>query len=110
MNGKDKKDITPLLYLGVALSKTRGKAQKAVEVFNEAFGYTLEKPGTRTELWSRAYMSRLLRRMDRVREAETQEKLIRSEDAFLVTCTKAKARIPRAYMFGIVITYSARVG
>ncbi|KAJ6610453.1 hypothetical protein B0H10DRAFT_2224948 [Mycena sp. CBHHK59/15] len=54
-------DVTPMLYLSVALHKEPGQEDAAFK----------------TQLWSRACFSRLLRRMGRVADAEQQEEKIR---------------------------------
>ncbi|KAJ6612819.1 hypothetical protein B0H10DRAFT_2222838 [Mycena sp. CBHHK59/15] len=54
-------DVTPMLYLSVALHKEPGQEDAAFK----------------TQLWSRACFSRLLRRTGRVADAEQQEEKIR---------------------------------
>ncbi|KAJ7094004.1 hypothetical protein B0H15DRAFT_831567 [Mycena belliarum] len=77
-NPDSEKDVTPLLYLAVALHKQPGKESDAVGHFRAAY---VAAPAVefqyRTQLWSRACFSRLLRRMGRTAEAEEQEKVIR---------------------------------
>jgi hypothetical protein len=80
INQGNKRDVVPLLYLGVALHKVQGKEEEALKAFKDGFGYNELHPGStgpNTELWAQASMSRLLRRMGRVSEAEEQETKIR---------------------------------
>ena len=68
------KDLIPLLYLGVALSKTEAK-EEAVAVLEEALNEADKRyydTGPRNVLWARAHLSRLLRSMNRQREAKQQ--------------------------------------
>ena len=75
-----KRDVTPELYLAVAIHKVPDKAQEALLLFSSAFEHldTDDAPavGPRSELWARASWARLLRRLERVAEAEAQEQLI----------------------------------
>ena len=75
-----KRDISPELYLAVALHKVPGKEEESNALFSSAFAHFDEhgQPGLgpRSELWARAAWARLLRRMERVREAEVQEQAI----------------------------------
>lgn len=75
-----KRDVTPELYLAVAIHKVPEKEQEAVSLFASAFQHLDESgvraPGPRSELWARASWARLLRRLDRVQEAEAQEQAI----------------------------------
>ncbi|KIM89070.1 hypothetical protein PILCRDRAFT_60840, partial [Piloderma croceum F 1598] len=74
-------DFVPLLYLGVALHKVEGKEEDALKAFKDGFIYNELHPGRtgpNTELWAQASMSRLLRRMGKVSEAEKQEAEIRT--------------------------------
>ena len=69
-----------MLYLGVALHKAEGKEEEALKAFKDGFRYNELRPGStgpNTELWAQASMSRLLRRMGRVSDAEEQEAEIR---------------------------------
>jgi hypothetical protein len=73
-------DVTPLLYLGVSLHKAEGKEAEALKAFEDGFKYNGLRPGQtgpNTELWAKASMSRLLRRMGKVSEAEEKEAEIR---------------------------------
>ncbi|KAI0770622.1 hypothetical protein C8Q74DRAFT_1276528 [Fomes fomentarius] len=75
-----KRDVTPELYLAVAIHKVPEKEQEAVSLFTSAFQHLDESgmrpPGPRSELWARASWARLLRRLDRVQEAQAQEQAI----------------------------------
>jgi hypothetical protein len=75
-------DVIPLLYHGVALHKVPGQENAALNAFTTAFDHGVDIGSTKTMLWARGSMSRLLRRMGRVPEAEEQEKEIRSELSF----------------------------
>jgi len=67
-----------LLYLGVALHKTHGKEEEALKAFRDGFRYLRPgQTGPNTELWARGSMSRLLRKMGRISEAEKEESAIR---------------------------------
>jgi len=71
-------DDTPEMYLGVALHKQPGQEEAAITHFQTA---NTSSPAIgrqyRTQLWSRACFSRLLRRMGKIQEAEEQEDDIR---------------------------------
>ena len=75
-----KRDVTPELYLAVAIHKVPDKEQEALLLFSSAFEHldTDDAPalGPRSELWARAGWARLVRRLDSVTEAEAQERLI----------------------------------
>jgi len=75
----DTKDVVPMLYLSVALSKVPGEEQKAVEMFHEAVAnvYGVVQFPFRTLLWTRGHISKLMRRMGEVKAAEQQEQAIR---------------------------------
>jgi hypothetical protein len=73
------KDVVPLLYLGVALSRCRDKDEEALEVLTQALDtadQTRDK-FVKNALWARAELSRLLRRIGRQTEAEGYESEIR---------------------------------
>lgn len=72
-------DLTPALYLAVALHKVPGQEAAAVRHFKAAYAYapTIEIQYHHTQLWSRACFSRLLRRLGRIAEAMQEEKKIR---------------------------------
>lgn len=72
-------DVIPSLYLGVALHKVPGQESAALKAFTTAFDHGVDIGSTNTMLWARGCMSRLLRRMGKVPEAEEQESEIRSE-------------------------------
>ena len=69
-----KRDVTPELYLAVAIHKSPEKEQEALSLFSSSLEHldSDDAPamGPRSELWSRA---RLARRLDPVAEAEAQE-------------------------------------
>ncbi|KAI0332840.1 hypothetical protein GY45DRAFT_1359993 [Cubamyces sp. BRFM 1775] len=75
-----KRDVAPELYLAVSIQNMPGKEEEALTLFSEAFndfeanGAPLLGP--RSELWARAHWSRLLRRFERVQEAQVQEQTI----------------------------------
>ena len=72
-----KRDATPELFLAVTLVKSPEKEEEALSLFSSAFAHIdaddSPGPGPRSELWARASWARLLRRMDRIAEAEEQE-------------------------------------
>lgn len=72
--------MNPELYLAVAIHQVQGKEEEALSLFSSAFNHfesnDVPPPGPRSELWARANWARLLRRLDRVREAEAQEQAI----------------------------------
>ena len=74
-----KTDIIPSLYLGVALHKIPGQENAALDAFTAAFDHGVDLGSTNTMLWARGCMSRLLRRMGKIQDAEEQESQIRSE-------------------------------
>ena len=74
-----KTDVIPSLYLGVALHKVPGQESAALNAFTAAFDYGVDDGSAKTVLWARGCMSRLLRRMGKVPEAEKQESEIRSD-------------------------------
>ncbi|KAL1946040.1 hypothetical protein VTO73DRAFT_15167 [Trametes versicolor] len=75
-----KMDVTPALYLAVAIHGTPEKEQEALSLFADAFAdfdaNGAPALGPRSELWARAHWARLLRRLARVPEAEAQEQFI----------------------------------
>ncbi|RPD74036.1 hypothetical protein L226DRAFT_509882 [Lentinus tigrinus ALCF2SS1-7] len=75
-----RRDVTPELYLAVAINKIPEKQQEALSIFASAFDHYEEHGnpalGPRSELWARASWARLLRRVERVRDAEVQERAI----------------------------------
>ncbi|KAJ7481623.1 hypothetical protein FB451DRAFT_1236647 [Mycena latifolia] len=72
-------DVTPVMYLGVALHKEPGQEDAAVRHFQAAYAYAPAiEMQHKTQLWSRACFSRLLRRMGKIEEAEEQENAIRT--------------------------------
>ncbi|KAI0373765.1 hypothetical protein BV20DRAFT_675059 [Pilatotrama ljubarskyi] len=75
-----KRDVTPELYLAVAIQRVPEREQEALALFVDAFGDldTNGAPafGPRSELWARAHWARLLRRVERVEEAQVQEQII----------------------------------
>ncbi|RPD56092.1 hypothetical protein L227DRAFT_579064 [Lentinus tigrinus ALCF2SS1-6] len=75
-----RRDVTPELYLAVAINKIPEKQQEALSLFSSAFDHYEEHGnpafGPRSELWARASWARLLRRVERVRDAEVQERAI----------------------------------
>ena len=72
-------DVVPLLFLGVALHKIPGQESAALNAFTTAFDHGVDADSPKSMLWARGSMSRLLRRMGKVPEAEEQESEIRSE-------------------------------
>ncbi|KAG7453274.1 uncharacterized protein BT62DRAFT_990161 [Guyanagaster necrorhizus] len=65
------KDVTPMLYLAASYAKQPGKEAEAERVFKEV---EKESWGSwRTNLWARAHMSRMYRRVGKTAEAEEQE-------------------------------------
>ncbi|KAM6494606.1 hypothetical protein JOM56_009229 [Amanita muscaria] len=70
-------DVVPLLYLGVALHKVPGEESAALNAFTTAFDHGVDVGSTSTMLWARGCMSRLLRRLGKIQEAEQQESEIR---------------------------------
>ncbi|KAI0777836.1 hypothetical protein BD413DRAFT_467903 [Trametes elegans] len=75
-----KRDVAPELYLAVAIHKEPAREQEALSLFADAFGDVEENgapvPGPRSELWARASWARLLRRVQRVQDAQVQEQAI----------------------------------
>ncbi|KAI0823996.1 hypothetical protein BC628DRAFT_1420426 [Trametes gibbosa] len=75
-----KRDVAPELYLAVAIHRTSGKEAEALALFSAAFDDVdangAPALGPRSELWARAHWARLLRRVGRVQDAETQEQSI----------------------------------
>ncbi|KAK0227581.1 hypothetical protein IW262DRAFT_544391 [Armillaria fumosa] len=69
-HGPEEKDVTPTLYLAVSYSKQPGKEADAERVFK---GVENSMEAWRTNLWARAHMSRMYRRMGKTAEAEEQE-------------------------------------
>ncbi|KAH9886071.1 hypothetical protein C8Q73DRAFT_658829 [Cubamyces lactineus] len=75
-----KRDVAPALYLAVSIQQVPGKEEEALTLFSAAFT-DLETNdvlalGPRSELWARAHWSRLLRRFERIQEAQVQEQTI----------------------------------
>ncbi|KZP16822.1 hypothetical protein FIBSPDRAFT_1047281 [Athelia psychrophila] len=67
-------DVTPTLWLAVALHKTPGQEERALALHARAIGATQPgQNGFRTMLWAKANMSRMLRRMGKVAEAQKNE-------------------------------------
>ena len=85
-------DVIPSLYLGVALHKVPGEEDAALNAFTAAFDHGVDVNSNKTMLWARGCMSRLLRRMGKVPEAEAQEAEIRSKlfRCFEVVCSNFK--------------------
>lgn len=79
-NGDKKVDVVPNLYLAVALSKVAGEETRAIETYKLAVDNLhsgpLKKP-QKNLIWAMANMAHLFRRLDRIPEAEEQEKLAR---------------------------------
>ncbi|KAI0642959.1 hypothetical protein C8Q79DRAFT_198915 [Trametes meyenii] len=75
-----KRDVIPELYLAVAIHNAPGKEQEALVLFSDAFAdfdaNGAPALGPRSELWARAHWARLLRRVERVQEAQVQEQAI----------------------------------
>ncbi|KAJ6591111.1 hypothetical protein DFH09DRAFT_193727 [Mycena vulgaris] len=72
-------DVTPMMYLGVALHKQPGQEDAAVRQFQAAYAAAPAiEMQYQTQLWSRACFSRLLRHMGRTEEATEQEDRIRN--------------------------------
>ncbi|KAI0629988.1 hypothetical protein C8Q77DRAFT_1139757 [Trametes polyzona] len=75
-----RRDVAPELYLAVAIHKVPEKQEEALALFASAFdefdANGAPALGPRSELWARANWARLLRRLERVQEAETQEQAI----------------------------------
>ena len=81
-------DVIPLLFQGVALHKVPGQENTALNAFTTAFNHGADVAGsTKNVLWARGAMSRLLRRMGKVPEAEEQESEIRLGE--LIRCLEA---------------------
>jgi len=70
-------DVIPSVYLGVALHKVPGQESAALNLFTAAFDHGLDVGSVNNMLWARGCMSRLLRRMGKLPEAEAQESEIR---------------------------------
>ena len=85
-------DVIPLLFKGVSLHKVPGQESNALKAFTTAFDHGVDIGSGKTMLWARGSMSRLLRRMGKVPEAEEQESEIRSDlfrcfqSHFVLTC------------------------
>ncbi|KAF9461810.1 hypothetical protein BDZ94DRAFT_1263047 [Collybia nuda] len=75
-----KKDVVPMLYLGVALSRSRKHDDEALNTLEQALAAADLTPdqNLKNTLWGRAEYSRLLRRFGKMAEAEAQESHIRS--------------------------------
>ncbi len=75
-----RRDVAPELYLAAAIHKVLGKEEESNALFTSAFSHFNEYGapglGPRSELWARAAWARLLRRMEKVPEAEVQERAI----------------------------------
>ena len=75
-----RRDVAPELYLAAAIHKVPGKEEESNTLFASAFSYFDEHGapglGPRSELWARAAWARLLRKMEKVPEAEAQERAI----------------------------------
>ena len=75
-----RRDVAPELYLAAAIHKVPGKEEESNALFASAFSHFDEHGapglGPRSELWARAAWARLLRRMEKVPEAEVQERAI----------------------------------
>ncbi|KAI0671139.1 hypothetical protein C8Q78DRAFT_1034234 [Trametes maxima] len=75
-----KRDVIPELYLAVAIRNAPEKEQEALTLFSDAFAdfdaNGAPALGPRSELWARAHWARLLRRVERVQEAQAQEQAI----------------------------------
>lgn len=86
INGRDKTDPAPTLFLAVALSRIPGEEERAIRTFTEALK-ALDEPlpvqangvnkPFRNVVWARANMARMYRQMGRIKEAKEQEKLAR---------------------------------
>ena len=76
VKGADVKDVTPMLYLAVALHKQPGEEQKALQIFEEAAEGNPMSQYHQTLLWARSNIARLLRRLNRAKEAKTHEDMI----------------------------------
>ncbi|KAJ2989780.1 hypothetical protein NUW54_g8674 [Trametes sanguinea] len=95
-----KRDVAPDLYLAVAIHRTTEKEQEAVSLFTEAFS-SLDADdapalGPRSDLWARAHWARLLRRVERLQDAQVQEQMIVDwivEHPLLLPPSKLKALV-----------------
>jgi len=76
--GNQKVDVVPNLYLAVALSKTAGEEARALEAYKLATDNinSLNIP-KKNLIWAMANIAHLFRRLNRIPEAEEQERLAR---------------------------------
>jgi hypothetical protein len=70
------KDITPMLHLSVALSCQPGKEDDALRVFMDASEGDPMGSNSRTLLWARANMARMLRKQGKDKLAQEQEDMV----------------------------------
>jgi len=77
--GGPAKDPVPILYFAVALSKTPGEEERALREFQDGLSNIAIGPEAPVKnlLWAKSNLARLLRHLNRVPEAEEQEKFIR---------------------------------
>lgn len=79
----NKVDIVPSLYLAVALSKTVGEEARALETYklvtDNLYSSNTATPQTpqKNLIWAMANIAHLFRRLNRIPEAEEQERLAR---------------------------------
>ena len=76
--GDQNVDVVPNLYLAVALSKTPGEEARALQVYMLATNnINPRNTPKKNMIWAMANIAHLFRRLDRIQEAEEQERLAR---------------------------------
>jgi hypothetical protein len=76
INKSGAKDVTPMVYLSVALSRQPGQEDEALRIFmNPAEGEPMAS-NSHTLLWTRASMARMLRKMGKEKLAQEQEDMV----------------------------------
>ncbi|KIM43155.1 hypothetical protein M413DRAFT_55154, partial [Hebeloma cylindrosporum] len=78
--GGPAKDAVPILYFAVALSKTPGEEERALREFHDGLSHIDIGPDAPVKnlLWAKSNLARLLRRLNRVTQAEEQEAFARN--------------------------------
>lgn len=77
VNGPDAVDVVPTLFLAVSLSRIDGEEERALQTFKQAFLKIRPDIPPLNIIWARANKARLLRQLNRIPEAELEEKFTR---------------------------------
>jgi hypothetical protein len=77
IHGQNEMDAASGMFLAVALSYHAGQEERSLHTFREAFKRIRPGFSPRNIIWARSQLARLLRQMNRISEAEREEKFTR---------------------------------